>query len=186
MKTDTPYTCMHQEIDRFIQVQYSLAGIFEVKRYLTRIGLNLYCPHWFMQKMFANFQYNTDWFWKNVLFSLRMPSLMIVELPSINRWIYFVEYDPEFINVFEPSPVPIMASSTCLQQLCPRLFWCQSFSYSCCRIKFFQFSCQVIWGTISMVDAEKRLLAHALQDPENQHFVLLSERLIIFICSAPI
>jgi hypothetical protein len=31
-----------------------------------------------------------------------------------------------------------------------------------------------------MVDAEKRLLAHALQDPENQHFVLLSERLIIF------
>ncbi|XP_062229722.1 glycosyltransferase BC10-like isoform X1 [Phragmites australis] len=34
---------------------------------------------------------------------------------------------------------------------------------------------KVIWGTISMVDAEKRLLAHALQDPENQHFVLLSE-----------
>ena len=32
-----------------------------------------------------------------------------------------------------------------------------------------------------MVDAEKRLLAHALQDPENQHFVLLSERLIIFV-----
>jgi hypothetical protein len=34
---------------------------------------------------------------------------------------------------------------------------------------------KVIWGTISMVDAEKRLLAHAVQDPENQHFVLLSE-----------
>ncbi|XP_062178631.1 glycosyltransferase BC10-like isoform X2 [Phragmites australis] len=37
--------------------------------------------------------------------------------------------------------------------------------------KFFM----VIWGTISMVDAEKRLLAHALHDSENQHFVLLSE-----------
>ncbi|XP_062178628.1 glycosyltransferase BC10-like isoform X1 [Phragmites australis] len=34
---------------------------------------------------------------------------------------------------------------------------------------------KVIWGTISMVDAEKRLLAHALHDSENQHFVLLSE-----------
>ncbi|XP_062077436.1 glycosyltransferase BC10-like [Humulus lupulus] len=34
---------------------------------------------------------------------------------------------------------------------------------------------QVIWGKISMVDAEKRLLASALQDPSNQHFVLLSE-----------
>jgi hypothetical protein len=32
-----------------------------------------------------------------------------------------------------------------------------------------------------MLDAEKRLLAHALQDPENQHFVLLSERSIIFM-----
>jgi hypothetical protein len=40
----------------------------------------------------------------------------------------------------------------------------------------------VIWGTISMIDAEKRLLAHALEDPENQHFVLLSERLLIFMC----
>lgn len=27
-----------------------------------------------------------------------------------------------------------------------------------------------------MVDAEKRLLANALLDPNNQHFVLLSER----------
>jgi hypothetical protein len=45
MKTDTPYMCMHQEIDQFMQVQYSLAGIFEVKRYLTSIGLNLYYPH---------------------------------------------------------------------------------------------------------------------------------------------
>ncbi|XP_024194108.1 glycosyltransferase BC10 [Rosa chinensis] len=34
---------------------------------------------------------------------------------------------------------------------------------------------QVIWGKISMVDAERRLLANALQDPDNQHFVLLSE-----------
>jgi hypothetical protein len=29
-----------------------------------------------------------------------------------------------------------------------------------------------------MIDAEKGLLAHALEDPENQHFVLLSERCI--------
>lgn len=35
---------------------------------------------------------------------------------------------------------------------------------------------QVIWGKISMVDAEKRLLANALEDSDNQHFVLLSER----------
>ncbi|KAG2692040.1 hypothetical protein I3843_08G033500 [Carya illinoinensis] len=34
---------------------------------------------------------------------------------------------------------------------------------------------QVIWGKISMVDAERRLLAYALQDPANQHFVLLSD-----------
>ncbi|XP_022730092.1 uncharacterized protein LOC111285109 isoform X1 [Durio zibethinus] len=34
---------------------------------------------------------------------------------------------------------------------------------------------EVLWGKISMVDAERRLLAHALKDPENQHFVLLSE-----------
>ncbi|KAK9931638.1 hypothetical protein M0R45_018909 [Rubus argutus] len=34
---------------------------------------------------------------------------------------------------------------------------------------------QVIWGKISMVDAERRLLANALLDPDNQHFVLLSE-----------
>lgn len=37
---------------------------------------------------------------------------------------------------------------------------------------------QVVWGKISMVDAEKRLLANALQDPSNQHFVLLSESCI--------
>lgn len=35
---------------------------------------------------------------------------------------------------------------------------------------------QVVWGKISMVDAEKRLLANALQDNDNQHFVLLSDR----------
>ncbi|KAI4380571.1 hypothetical protein MLD38_006748 [Melastoma candidum] len=34
---------------------------------------------------------------------------------------------------------------------------------------------QVIWGKISMVDAERRLLAFALKDPDNQHFVLLSD-----------
>ncbi|XVE79961.1 hypothetical protein DITRI_Ditri14bG0099400 [Diplodiscus trichospermus] len=34
---------------------------------------------------------------------------------------------------------------------------------------------EVLWGTISMIDAERRLLAHALKDPDNQHFVLLSE-----------
>ncbi|XP_010928720.1 glycosyltransferase BC10 isoform X1 [Elaeis guineensis] len=34
---------------------------------------------------------------------------------------------------------------------------------------------KVVWGKISMVDAEKRLLANALQDTENQHFVLLSD-----------
>lgn len=34
---------------------------------------------------------------------------------------------------------------------------------------------QVVWGKISMVDAERRLLASALQDPDNQHFVLLSD-----------
>ena len=35
---------------------------------------------------------------------------------------------------------------------------------------------EVTWGRISMVDAEKRLLVNALEDPDNQHFVLLSER----------
>lgn len=35
---------------------------------------------------------------------------------------------------------------------------------------------QVAWGKISMVDAEKRLLANALKDTDNQHFVLLSDR----------
>ncbi|ESR66523.1 hypothetical protein CICLE_v10010539mg, partial [Citrus x clementina] len=34
---------------------------------------------------------------------------------------------------------------------------------------------QVIWGRISMVNAERRLLANALKDPDNQHFVLLSD-----------
>ncbi|KAJ8486370.1 hypothetical protein OPV22_018855 [Ensete ventricosum] len=34
---------------------------------------------------------------------------------------------------------------------------------------------KVMWGKISMVDAERRLLANALQDPDNQHFVLLSD-----------
>lgn len=34
---------------------------------------------------------------------------------------------------------------------------------------------KVVWGKISMVDAEKRLLANALIDTDNQHFVLLSD-----------
>ncbi|CAA7406572.1 unnamed protein product [Spirodela intermedia] len=34
---------------------------------------------------------------------------------------------------------------------------------------------KVGWGQISMVDAEKRLLANAIQDADNQHFVLLSD-----------
>nr|XP_043637144.1 glycosyltransferase BC10-like [Erigeron canadensis]XP_043637145.1 glycosyltransferase BC10-like [Erigeron canadensis] len=34
---------------------------------------------------------------------------------------------------------------------------------------------KVDWGKISMVDAEKRLLMNALQDENNQHFVLLSD-----------
>ncbi|KAK1269050.1 hypothetical protein QJS04_geneDACA013970 [Acorus gramineus] len=34
---------------------------------------------------------------------------------------------------------------------------------------------KVVWGKISMVDAERRLLANALQDPDNQHFILLSD-----------
>ncbi|KAJ6363130.1 hypothetical protein OIU78_003333 [Salix suchowensis] len=34
---------------------------------------------------------------------------------------------------------------------------------------------KVIWGQISMIDAERRLLANALGDPDNQHFVLLSD-----------
>nr|XP_043639097.1 glycosyltransferase BC10-like [Erigeron canadensis] len=36
----------------------------------------------------------------------------------------------------------------------------------------------VYWGDISMVDAERRLLANALLDPSNQRFVLLSESCI--------
>ncbi|RWR82660.1 hypothetical protein CKAN_01138900 [Cinnamomum micranthum f. kanehirae] len=37
---------------------------------------------------------------------------------------------------------------------------------------------KVLWGGISMVDAEKRLLANALQDTDNQHFVLLSDSFV--------
>ncbi|KAL8151897.1 hypothetical protein V2J09_021705 [Rumex salicifolius] len=37
---------------------------------------------------------------------------------------------------------------------------------------------EVKWGTMSMVDAERRLLANALLDPSNQRFVLLSESCI--------
>ncbi|AES65285.2 putative glycosyl transferase, family 14 [Medicago truncatula] len=34
---------------------------------------------------------------------------------------------------------------------------------------------QLVWGKMSIVEAERRLLANALQDPNNQHFVLLSD-----------
>ncbi|RWR75223.1 Glycosyl transferase [Cinnamomum micranthum f. kanehirae] len=34
---------------------------------------------------------------------------------------------------------------------------------------------KVVWGKISMVDAERRLLANALEDTDNHHFVLLSD-----------
>ncbi|RYR05638.1 hypothetical protein Ahy_B06g085476 isoform B [Arachis hypogaea] len=37
---------------------------------------------------------------------------------------------------------------------------------------------QVGWGKFSMVEAERRLLANALLDPDNQHFVLLSDSCI--------
>ncbi|CAH8391781.1 unnamed protein product [Eruca vesicaria subsp. sativa] len=37
---------------------------------------------------------------------------------------------------------------------------------------------EATWGRTSMVDAEKRLLVSALEDPDNQHFVLLSESCI--------
>ncbi|KAL8137259.1 hypothetical protein V2J09_003260 [Rumex salicifolius] len=37
---------------------------------------------------------------------------------------------------------------------------------------------KVGWGQISMVDAERRLLANALRDRDNQHFVLLSDSCI--------
>lgn len=39
---------------------------------------------------------------------------------------------------------------------------------------------QLGWGKFSMVEAEKRLLGKALLDPDNQHFVLLSDRLQFF------
>lgn len=38
---------------------------------------------------------------------------------------------------------------------------------------------QVVWGRISMVDAERRLLSNALKDVDNQHFVLLSDRYML-------
>ncbi|OAY68616.1 hypothetical protein ACMD2_26204, partial [Ananas comosus] len=45
------------------------------------------------------------------------------------------------------------------------------------KIAFIPGDCseEVEWGKISMIDAERRLLANALQDPDNQHFVLLSD-----------
>ena len=37
---------------------------------------------------------------------------------------------------------------------------------------------QVLWGESSMIQAERLLLAAALEDPANQRFVLLSDRLV--------
>ncbi|KAL8138219.1 hypothetical protein V2J09_004220 [Rumex salicifolius] len=34
---------------------------------------------------------------------------------------------------------------------------------------------KVVWGDVSMIDAERRLLANALRDPDNEQFVLLSD-----------
>ncbi|KAK9705696.1 hypothetical protein RND81_07G076200 [Saponaria officinalis] len=34
---------------------------------------------------------------------------------------------------------------------------------------------KVVWGQVSMIDAERRLLGNALKDPDNHHFVLLSD-----------
>jgi hypothetical protein len=45
------------------------------------------------------------------------------------------------------------------------------------------FSFQVTWGKISMVDAERRLLANALQDIDNENFVLLSDRYLFCLLS---
>ncbi|WJX45708.1 hypothetical protein P8452_32569 [Trifolium repens] len=36
----------------------------------------------------------------------------------------------------------------------------------------------VSWGSFAMIEAERRLLANALLDPDNQHFVLLSDSCI--------
>ncbi|KAG6434102.1 hypothetical protein SASPL_105724 [Salvia splendens] len=49
---------------------------------------------------------------------------------------------------------------------------CSQFLYPSCWFV------QVEWGKISMVDAERRLLAIALKDSDNQHFVLLSDSCI--------
>lgn len=54
-----------------------------------------------------------------------------------------------------------------------QLVLCKKFLTSCDDMRIYV---QVAWGQISMVDAERRLLAHALIDPDNQHFVLLSDR----------
>lgn len=37
---------------------------------------------------------------------------------------------------------------------------------------------QVGWGEVSMIQAERLLLEAALEDPANQRFVLLSDRLV--------
>ena len=39
---------------------------------------------------------------------------------------------------------------------------------------------QVVWGESSMIEAERLLLAAALDDPANQRFVLISDRYLVF------
>lgn len=64
--------------------------------------------------------------------------------------------------------------------------WCAVVSMPICNIFFHShiskiFVLQVMWGKASMVDAEKRLLANALEDPDNEHFVLLSDRYLMML-----
>lgn len=40
---------------------------------------------------------------------------------------------------------------------------------------------QVGWGESSMIEAERLLLAEALEDPANQRFVLLSDRFVTLV-----
>lgn len=53
------------------------------------------------------------------------------------------------------------------------------FMWSIHWLFFFFFSIQcykVVWGEVSMIEAEKLLLSTALNDPSNQRFILLSDR----------
>lgn len=50
---------------------------------------------------------------------------------------------------------------------------------------FVCFFCQVDWGEATMIEAERILLRHALEDPHNKRFIFLSDRYLgkaFFIC----